>query len=287
MDHIKVDLHLHSSHSDGALTPGELVDLCFERGLTTIALTDHDTTSGLREANLRGSKLGVKVINGIELGTQYLDDEVHILGYGVDSKDIGFQEKLSMFRTNRLARGKKIIEKLSSIGLEVRWDIVTTIAKGASVGRPHIANALVKLGYSRNIKDAFTNYLNVDSPGYVPREIMDPVEGIKILKTNGSVPVLAHPLLSNAKSGRKSIHNLNKLLPKLCDAGLEGIEVYYGDYDSDQISYLSDIADKYFLIKCGGSDYHNSEDQNDPHPGDVGPPVESVQQLEKAISRDC
>ena len=285
MHQIKVDLHLHSSHSDGALSPSELVEFCFERGLTTIALTDHDTTSGLREANLCGSKLGIRIINGIELGTQYLDDEIHILGYGVDAEDRAFQERLSVFRTARLARGKKIIEKLSLIGVEVTWDRVVAIANGASVGRPHIATALVELGYSSNIKEAFRDYLNLDSPGYAPRVMIGPVQGIKILKSNGALPVLAHPLLSNAKSGRKSIKNLDKLIPTLCEAGLGGIEVYYGDYDRGQVSYLSGIADKYSLIKCGGSDYHNSEDQNDPHPGDVGPPLDSVHELDKAVCR--
>ena len=284
MGQIEVDLHLHTNHSDGALSPAALVQLCFERGLRTIAITDHDTTFGLSEAQIYASKLGLNLINGIELGTQYMEDEVHILGYGVNLQDPRFQKKLSTFRDGRLSRGRKIIEKLSSIGIRVTWEQVETIANGASVGRPHIAIALVQLGYSRNIKEAFINYLNVDAPGFVPREMTTPTEAVKILKENGSVPVLAHPLCSNTKSGRKSIKDLDDLLPQICEAGLGGIEVYYGDYNSEQISYLSKVAGKYSLIKCGGSDYHNSENQYDPHPGDVGPPKRSLDQLYLAIS---
>ena len=286
MDHIEVDLHLHTNHSDGALSPSELVELCFERGLQTIAVTDHDTTSALHEAREGASKLGIRLINGIELGTNYLKDEVHILGYGIDLQDVGFQDRLSVFRKGRLLRGKKIIEKLVSIGLNISWEMVRNIAQGDSVGRPHIAMVLVELGYSTNIKDAYKKYLNVDSPGFVPREVITPTEAVEILRDNGSLAVLAHPLLSNSKSGRKSIQNLIELIPKLCEAGLGGIEVYYGDYDSRQVSDLIEIAEKYSLIKCGGSDYHNSENRNDPHPGDVGPPPESVDQIDLAISRD-
>ncbi len=286
MDHIEVDLHLHTNHSDGALSPSELVELCFERGLQTIAVTDHDTTSALQEAQECASKLGIRLINGIELGTNYLKDEVHILGYGIDLQDVGFQDRLSVFRRGRLLRGKKIVEKLVSIGLNISWEMVRNIAKGDSVGRPHIAMALVELGHSTNIKDAFKKYLNVDSPGFVPREMITATEAVKILRDNGSLAVLAHPLLSNSKSGRKSIQNLIELIPKLCAVGLGGIEVYYGDYDSRQVSHLTELAEKYSLIKCGGSDYHNSENRNDPHPGDVGPPSESVDQIDLAISRE-
>jgi hypothetical protein len=226
------------------------------------------------------------LINGIELGTNYLDDEVHILGYGIDLQDAGFQDKLSIFRKDRLLRGKKIIEKLVSIGLNISWEMVRNIAKGDSVGRPHIAMALVELGYAANIKDAFKKYLNTDSPGFIPREMVRPTEAVEILRDNGALPVLAHPLLSNSKSGRKSIQNLVELIPELCEAGLMGIEVYYGDYDSQQVSRLIELAEKYSLIKCGGSDYHNSENRDDPHPGDVGPPQESVKQIDLAISRE-
>jgi len=286
MDHIEVDLHLHTNHSDGALSPSDLVELCFERGLQTIAVTDHDTTSALQEARECASKFGIRLINGIELGTNYLDDEVHILGYGIDLQDAGFQDKLSIFRKDRLLRGKKIIEKLVSIGLNISWEMVRNIAKGDSVGRPHIAMALVELGYAANIKDAFKKYLNTDSPGFIPREMVRPTEAVEILRDNGALPVLAHPLLSNSKSGRKSIQNLVELIPELCEAGLMGIEVYYGDYDSQQVSRLIELAEKYSLIKCGGSDYHNSENRDDPHPGDVGPPQESVKQIDLAISRE-
>jgi len=286
MDHIKVDLHLHTNHSDGDLSPSDLVELCFERGLQTIAVTDHDTTSALQEARECASKFGIRLINGIELGTNYLDDEVHILGYGIDLQDAGFQDKLSIFRKDRLLRGKKIIEKLVSIGLNISWEMVRNIAKGDSVGRPHIAMALVELGYAANIKDAFKKYLNTDSPGFIPREMVRPTEAVEILRDNGALPVLAHPLLSNSKSGRKSIQNLVELIPELCEAGLMGIEVYYGDYDSQQVSQLIELAEKYSLIKCGGSDYHNSENRDDPHPGDVGPPQESVNQIDLAISRE-
>lgn len=286
MDVIQVDLHLHTNSSDGALSPGELVNLCHERGLRTIAITDHDTTFGLTEAQKHASRLGIRILNGIELGSRYFDDEVHILGYGIDVDDAKFQQRLSSFRNGRLLRGKKITDKLFSMGINIPWELVVAISKGDSVGRPHIAAALVQLGHANDIRDAFIRYLNTGAPGFVPREMLSPLEAVKVLKDNGSIPVLAHPLSSDAKSGRSSIQNLDVLLPELVEEGLAGIEVYYGDYNEDQISALCKLADEYSLIKCGGSDYHNSENPNDPHPGDVGPPIETVEQIDLALSND-
>jgi len=278
---VEVDLHLHTTHSDGRLTISEMVALCVGRGLKSISITDHDTTSGLVESQEIANSMGIELIPGIELGTNLDGSELHILGYFVDGSKMNLEHKLEEFRRDRLTRGAKIVEKLVHMGLKIEWDMVLQLSNGGSVGRPHIAQALVESGYADNPKDAFDRLIGSGRPAFVPRNLMTPVQAINLLTDNGALPVLAHPLASESKSGRKGIDNLDVLIPELCKAGLVGVEVYYADYTQKQIARLATLAEKHFLVPCGGSDYHAAGNPIEPEPGEVGPPMQTVAMLKE------
>ena len=280
----EVDLHLHTTYSDGRMKPKELVWLCKQRGLRTISVTDHDTTFGLGESLKASRSVGIEFIPGIELGTDLEGEEIHVLGYFINEDDPRLQAMLREIREDRIARAKKMVKKLSDYGVMVSWNRVLELAAGGSVGRPHIAYALVEQGYANNPKDAFDSLIGVAGPGFVPRFLMSPVEAVELLTNNGALPVLAHPLMSKAKSGRKDINGLDDLVPSLKKAGLIGIEVYYGDYSADQKRKLSYISQKFGLVPCGGSDYHAAGNPVETEPGDIGPTLESVENLKRMKS---
>lgn len=280
---ILVDLHLHTSASDGALTPTQLVDLCAERGLHTIAVSDHDSTEGLSEAIAAAERhAGLEIIPAIELSTDVTGSEIHILGYFIDTSDAEFQRTLKRFRQGRSERGKGMVERLNALGYSIAWERVQEIAGDASIGRPHIASALVEAGYFEYPKDAFDSLIGREGPAYVERAKLTPVEAIHILRANGAAPVMAHPTYSNAKSDRGDVISLESTLGSLKANGLVGVEVFYGDYTPEQVGYLKRVADSLDLIPCGGSDYHCSGNPNEPEPGSVGPPTETVERLRAA-----
>ena len=282
---VQVDLHLHSDHSDGRMDPDSLVRLCDKKGLKVISLTDHDTTSGLHEAKKTCRDLNIGFIPGIELGTVLNGQDIHILGYHVDESDSEFQSVLSHIREERIERGIKIVEKLVALGIPVSLDRVLEIADDASLGRPHIAYALVEIGVTRHPKEAFDKFIGSGSPAYVPRKVTTPFEAIDIINRNGALPVLAHPMHSNAKSGREGIKGLNNILPEMKKKGLIGMEVHYGDYSAEQINRLKLLTKKYGLIECGGSDFHAAGNPVEIKPGEVGPSLDVVDQLKHQLDK--
>ncbi len=285
VDNVQVDLHLHSDHSDGRMDPNSLVRLCHMKGLEVISLTDHDTTSGLEEAKKTCSNLNLGFIPGIELGTLLNGQDIHILGYYVDESDSEFQNVLIDIREERNARGIKIVEKLVALGIPVSLDRVLEIASEGSLGRPHIAYALVEIGVVKHPKEAFDKFIGSGSPAYVPRKVTTPFEAIDIINRNGALPVLAHPMHSNAKSGREGIRGLESLLPEMKDKGLIGMEVYYGDYSVEQINRLKLLTKEYGLIECGGSDFHAAGNPVEIKPGEMGPPLDVVDQLSHQLDK--
>ncbi len=279
-----VDLHLHTNRSDGTLTPTELVDLCAERGLRVIAISDHDSTEGIPEAlDAARRHPRLTVIPAIELSTDVADAEIHLLGYYVDYEDEGFQATLRRFREGRELRGRRMVEKLNEMGIGISWERVREIAGDASIGRPHMAQAMTESGYVRYPKDAFDKYLGRNGLAYVEREKLTPAQAVAILLDNGALPVIAHPTYSAAKSGRAGIADLRGKLVDLKAAGLVGMEVYYGDYTPNQVEWLRGLSDELGLIPCGGSDYHGLGNPNEPEPGAVGPPVTSVERLKALL----
>jgi predicted metal-dependent phosphoesterase TrpH len=273
-----VDLHLHTTASDGRLRPAELIDLVASKGLKVVSVSDHDTTDGLDEAYAAAHRYpGMRIIPGIELSTDIPGDEIHMLGYFVDRENPDFQEILARFRQGRLERGRMIVEKLAEYGLRVEWERVQEIAgEGTSVGRPHIALALVEAGYFKEPKDPFMEYLGRNGLAYAEREKMTPEEGVRMLADVGGVAVLAHPA---------GLADLDDKVTELKAAGLVGMEVHYAMYTPETIERLLDVAQRHDLIPCGGSDYHGLGNTGELLPGLLGPPMETVERLEAAAAQ--
>ena len=269
-----VDLHLHTTASDGRLTPARLVALAAKQGLRVIAITDHDSTNGLEEAYEEAQEhRQLRLIPGIELGTDMPGDEIHVLGYFLQYKDDGVQEVLQKFRLGRVHRARRMVEKLDQQGIKLEWKRVQQIAGEGSVGRPHIALAMVEKGYISHPKDAFISHLGRNGSAYVDREKLTPREAVLLIRSWGGAAVLAHPAYIE--------QDLDEILGDLKSAGMAGMEVYYAQYAEDKISELADLAKRHGLLACGGSDYHALGNPVEPLPGDNGPTMDVVAQLEK------
>ena len=272
-----VDLHLHTTASDGRLTPKELINLAARKGLRVVAVTDHDSTEGLGEA-LEAAKAfpQLTVIPGIELSTDIPGDEIHVLAYFVRHKDEELLATLRKFRQGRLERGKGMVEKLREMGLDIEWQRVQEIARDGAVGRPHVALALMEKGYVSQTNEAFEKYIGRNGPAYVEREKLTPVEAVETITSWGGVAVLAHPA---------QLLDLDANLEDLKAAGLVGMEVYYAQYSEERIQELASTAAKHGLLPCGGSDYHALDNPGERLPGTMGPPPEVVERLEKLAAK--
>ena len=287
---IEADLHLHTTFSDGGLAPTELVEMCASRGLRHVAITDHDSTEGVREALQAAKRFpDLDVIAGVELSTDVPGSEIHLLGYFVDHEDSAFQRTLAAFRGGREDRARRMVERLGDLGVPVSWTRVQELSGGGAIGRPHVAQAMVEAGHVEYMKDAFDRYLGRNGPAYVERARMTPVEAVQMLATNGAVPVMAHPTFSipGGSEGRidcKGREELVRILAELKSAGLAGMEVYYGAYTPDEVDVLRSVADEMHLIPCGGSDYHATGSPGEPIPGDVGPPASTVEALRSTLA---
>jgi predicted metal-dependent phosphoesterase TrpH len=245
----EIDLHAHSTASDGLYAPAELVRLAHEAGLTRLGLVDHDTTDGIEEAEAAGEQLGVTVIPGIEINTALPKGigDAHVLGYYVEYARPAFQRSLQMLRDARERRGERMVERLRAQGLDISWERVRELAGGA-IGRPHVARALIEAGYASSVSEAFGRYLGPGRPGYVPRYKLSPENAVLLIKSARGVPVLAHPAF---------IPDLEEsVLAPLVMVGLQGLECYYGEYAPETVEWLLGLADTYGLIPTGGSDYH-------------------------------
>ncbi|MBT98286.1 MAG: phosphatase [Dehalococcoidia bacterium] len=272
-----IDLHLHTLASDGRLTPTELVQMVAKNGLKTISITDHDSTEGLAEAYEAAKEFpDLRIIPGIEMSADIPGDEVHVLGYFLDYHDEEFQATLSEFRRGRVDRAQVMVEKLEALGKPVEWERVQHFAGDGTVGRPHIALAMVEAGYFKEPKEAFDEYLGNDGLAYYDRPKLAPAAGVEMIKKVGGVPVLAHPTFMNDMEA--GIANLKKV-------GLMGMEVYYAQYDDDTVRHLARLAKEYDLIPCGGSDYHGLGNSGEPLPGTLGPPEETIKLLEEAAEK--
>ena len=276
----EVDLHLHTTHSDGRLSPTELVRLCVQRGLKVISVSDHDSTEGIAEAlKAAGAFPDLTIIPGIELSTDIPGSEVHVLGYFVDYENDGFQRILAGFRDGREERARRMVENLDAQGVHVSWKRVVELSGGGAIGRPHIAHAMVEAGIVQYPKDAFDRYIGRNGSAYVERLKLTPEDAVRVLVENGALPVMAHPTYSASKSDRDEVEELEEILVRLKAAGLVGMEVHYGDYSAEVVARLASLADRLGLIPCGGSDYHASGNPGEPEPGTAGPPMETFEAL--------
>ena len=269
-----VDLHLHTTESDGRLSPTELVRLVASQGLEVVSITDHDTTEGLREAYQAAQDFpNLRIIPGIELSTDIPGDEIHMLGYFIQYEDEEFQKTLRRFRRHRVERARLMVEKLDTLGIHLEWERVQEIAGDGSVGRPHIALAMVEKGYCTEPRFAFPEYLGRNGLAYVERAKMTPAEAVRMLVGVGGVPVLAHPAY---------LVDMAATIAEVKAAGVVGMEVYYAQYSPEMVQELSELADKHGLIPCGGTDYHGLGNTGEPLPGKLGPPLKTVERLEEA-----
>lgn len=247
-----IDLHTHSSASDGELQPEELIREAHARGLSAVALTDHDGTAGIAPALAAGAALGITVIGGVELSTDPpWSGSAHLLGYGVDPDDgalIGLLDRMCRGRERRLVA---MVEKLGELGVPVAADAIRARAAGEAIGRPQIAKEIVARGHATDVPEAFLRFLRYGAPAYVQRDRLPLEEAIRVLREAGGAAVLAHP-----GSLRISVDELAGYLPRLCDAGLQGLEVSHPDHDEAQMAGLSALARAHGLIATGGSDFH-------------------------------
>ena len=265
-----IDLHTHSTRSDGAYEPTEVVERAAARGVRIQALADHDTLAGAAEAIATGARLGVRVIPSTELNTESEWGDVHILGYFLDPADAALEDRLRWLRENRGRRIELMVEKLNELGYAVSLDRVMEIAKGGSLGRPHLAQALFEAGHVPSYDSAFDTLIAKEAPAYVSRVGLTPLEAVQLVVAHGGVPSLAHPF---------TVVGLDRLMPQLVAAGLAGIETYYGSHPPAMTARCLGIARRYDLVPTGGSDFHGRGDHGAPLGGTFVPP-ETIPALE-------
>ena len=253
MNSALIDLHVHTSASDGTMTPEEAVLLAARSGLKAIAVTDHDTVDGVAEALATGAKAGLEVVPGIEISVDY-NGEMHILGYYVNSLNDGFREGLANLSRYRAQRNPQIINKLRKLNFHITLEDVSKVAGAGVVGRPHFARAMLQKGYVHSLDEAFDLYLGAGRAAYVKKERLTPNEGIQLIALAGGIPVLAHPKYLKIKGGQ----GLAGLLPELIGYGLKGIEVFYTSHTPAETREYAKLAALHGLLMTGGSDFHGA-----------------------------
>ncbi|PID77339.1 MAG: phosphoesterase [Deltaproteobacteria bacterium] len=248
---MSIDLHIHSTCSDGTMTPVELVQLAGRSGLTAISITDHDTMAGVPEAVAAGSKCGVEVISGIEISALFDGKSIHILGYFQNPDDPQLNEKLAKIQSGRAGRNLKIIKKLQESGIDITDEEVAELAGSGQTGRPHVGMVLVKKKVVKDLPQAFDQYLACGRPAYVQRFIYPAEEAVAHLGAAGGLAVLAHPVQID-----RSLKSIPSLLERLIPYGLQGIETYYPTHTARMKKQLKEYAREYNLVLTGGSDFH-------------------------------
>lgn len=265
------DLHLHTHYSDGTYTPEELVKAAKKAGFAAIGVVDHDTVEGLASVQALAAKEDIEVIPGIELTCESDENEIHILGYLLDYKNKELLKELAVLKDNRLKRMDKIVSKLSGLGIKLSSGDVLAIAHQGTVGRLHIARALVKAKAVGSIYEAFQKYIGDNGPAYVLGFKLSPREGVSLIKECGGIPVLAHPYI---------IRN-DQLLYKLIDDGIMGLEVYYPEHTQSMVNFYLNLAKEKGLLVTGGSDCHGAA-KPEAKIGSVKIPYELVEKLKEA-----
>lgn len=248
-----IDLHTHSTFSDGSLTPEELVADARKAGLSGIALTDHDTTGGVERFLAACSATGVNGIAGVEISADISHGTMHLLGYHIDPSNVKLQTILREIRDGRESRNHKILAKLNGLGIDIKWDEVRAFAGEDVVGRLHFAQALLARGLVPTKDRAFEMYLGKGKPGYVERFKMNPADCIKAISDAGGVPVLAHPFTLDLDAVE-----LRRSVSELRDSGLKGLETFYPEHSYQLVEQYSSLARELGLVSTGGSDFHGA-----------------------------
>lgn len=246
-----IDLHTHTSASDGSMSPSELVAHAAELGLTCLAVTDHDTTNGLDEARRACEAYGIGWIPGIEMSTKYLGRSMDLLGYGIDPTYPALLDACARLRRKRVERVEVIVSRLNEQGIEIEMEQVQRLALGGTVGRPHVAMALVEAKAATSVAQAFDDLIGKGKYAYVPKETFSPAEAIGLIIEAGGLAVLAHPAFI-----RLDPEQFESALDDLIAVGLSGIEVYYGRHTAADVARFSALAREKGLLMTGGSDFH-------------------------------
>jgi predicted metal-dependent phosphoesterase TrpH len=247
----RLDLHLHTTHSDGSCTPTEVVNMAHQAGVTALAITDHDIMTGVVEAMEAGQQCGIEIIPGVEISSLSGNSELHVLGYFLDRQDPDLLARLKTLRDGRHLRNPQIIERLQTLGIDITYDEVRALAGSDSVGRPHIARALMDKRVVASAKEAFDRFLAEGKPAYVPRELPSPAEAIHWIKAARGLAVLAHPTWVKVAE-----QPLVDLVRQLKADGLDGVEVYYSTHAARQTREYLSLAQQLGLLVTGGSDFH-------------------------------
>ena len=244
-----VDLHAHSTASDGSRAPADVVAAARSAGLSAIALTDHDTMSGVNEAMAAGQTLGVRIVPGVELSAMEGEREVHVLGLHIEHVE-PIENTLASLRDHRVVRAHEIVQKLNALGVPITFDAVLAQAGGGAIGRPHLARVLISEGWARDSRDAFDRYLGAGKPAFVPKHRLTVGEAIDLIHTGGGLAVLAHP---GPEGRRDAVERYTAL-------GLDGLEVRHPGHNSEDTSRLGALVDFFGLVPSGGSDWHGASE---------------------------
>lgn len=245
---LKVDLHSHTNYSDGFYSPEELVHKAKDAEISILSITDHDSVNAIKEATNIGEKLGVQIIPGVEISSDLLGAEVHILGYFVDIENKELEHYLTFFREERVRRAARIVEKLNNLGFEITLDDVLEKAKNSAVGRPHIAQAMLEKKIVNTYFEAFNKYIKNGGPAYERKVHLSPQSAFKIISDAGGLSFVAHPA-----------HMPESMIKELIDDGADGIEVIHPSHSRELIRFYRGIVNEYFLLESGGSDFHGGK----------------------------
>lgn len=271
---MKADLHVHSTASDGTLRPSALVQRAHANGVDVLALTDHDSVEGIAQARAEALRIGMTLIDAVELSAVADSHDIHILAYFVDPKSEPLARLLRTLRDARRARAEVMVATLNSAGYDVSFDDVLAIADGGTLGRSHVARALVGAGHVDSIQQAFETLIGRDKPFYVQKRSAEPSKVIAEIRDLHAIPVIAHP----------GITAVDDLIPQMVQAGLLGIEAYHADHTPEQVNRYADLAAHYGVLATGGSDFHGPGAPN-PDVGSVDVPVVDVEALLAAGAR--
>lgn len=268
-----VDLHTHTTCSDGCLSPDALVAEASRRGIAALAITDHDTVDGLAEGFAAGHQYGVEVIAGIELSVTVREEEVHLLGYGFDEANDRLTAYLRHFRDIRRQRAEAMVGRLHGLGVMLPWAAVAAQAGDGVFGRPHVARALAAEGWCVSYEEAFATYLHDDGPAFVAKPRFPAREALQMLHNAGGIGVLAHPGHWTADA----------VVMQMIQAGLDGIEVVHPAHDDELTAYYRQLAADFFLIETGGSDYHGFSEHDDAVLGTYGLSPAQMERLRRRL----
>ncbi len=271
----KVDLHSHTNYSDGFNSPKELIDKAKGKGIEVLSITDHDNLAAIAEASEYGRKVGVEIIPGVEISSDILDREIHILGYFVEPGNPELERYLEFFREERLKRADRIVKKLNTLGISLKLDDVLKFARNSAVGRPHIAQAMLEGGFINSYYEAFNKYIGNGCVAYEKKVHISPRSAFKIISDSGGLSFIAHP-------GVMPEH----ILKELIESGVDGIEVVHPSHSQLLVKFYRGIVNEYFLLESGGSDFHGGKREDENNFGKFYVPPAVVEAMRQRLLRN-